>query len=80
MSTTARRLIGREDELVSITRLLDARDELPGAVVLHGEAGIGKTSIWLAGRAAASVRGYRVLSCRPSDVPTSLEERPFRAI
>ena len=39
--------------------------QLPATVVLHGEAGIGKTSIWLAGLEAAAARGYRVLSCRP---------------
>jgi DNA-binding CsgD family transcriptional regulator len=70
--STAHPLIGREDELAAIDRLLDARDELPGAVVLHGQAGIGKTSIWLAGIGAATDRGYRVLSCRPSEAETRL--------
>lgn len=72
MSTTARPLIGREDELRAITGLLEARDELPGAAVLHGQAGIGKTSIWLAGIDAAVELGYRVLSCRPSEAETRL--------
>jgi DNA-binding CsgD family transcriptional regulator len=63
-------LIGREDELGAIVGLLEGRTELPGAAVLHGEAGIGKTSIWLAGLDAAATRGYRILSCRPSESET----------
>jgi hypothetical protein len=41
---TTRRLIEREDELGAIETFLDARAQLPGAAVLHGRAGIGKTS------------------------------------
>ena len=35
-----------------------------------GEAGIGKTSLWLAGVEAAAARGYRILSSRPSEAET----------
>jgi DNA-binding CsgD family transcriptional regulator len=35
--------------------------------VLPGEAGIGKTTLWLAGIDAAAARGYRILSSRPSE-------------
>jgi DNA-binding CsgD family transcriptional regulator len=41
-------------------------------VALHGEAGICKTSLWLAGVEAALERGCRVMSCRPSEVETRL--------
>ena len=71
MPTTDRRLLGRDAELAAIVRLLDARDRLPGATVLHGPAGIGKTSLWLAGVAAARERGFRVLSSRPSEAETT---------
>ncbi len=70
MSSTAQQLIGRDDELGAIERLLDARDDLPGTVVLHGQAGIGKTALWLAGIDAASARGYLILSSRPSEAET----------
>ena len=43
---------------------------LPGAAVLSGEAGIGKTTLWLAGIEAAAARGYRILSSRPSEAET----------
>ena len=67
---TADHLVGREEELAAIVRLLDAPEELPSAVVLWGEAGIGKTSLWLAGVDAAAARGYRILSSRPSEAET----------
>ena len=67
MSVTAPRLVGREEELGAIARLLDAREDLPNAAVLRGEAGIGKTALWLAGIDAAVDHGYRILSSRPSE-------------
>ena len=38
------------------------------ALVLEGEAGIGKSTLWLAGVEAARERGLRVLSARPAEV------------
>src|SRR5262245_33199842 len=70
MSVTGRYLVGREDEVEAIVGLLSAPDRLPGVVVLPGEAGMGKTTLWLAGVDAAAERGYRILSCRPSAAET----------
>jgi DNA-binding CsgD family transcriptional regulator len=70
VSVTTRQLVGREEELGAIVRLLDAPEELPVAVVLPGEAGIGKTTLWLAGLDAACAHGYRILSSRPSEAET----------
>lgn len=70
VSVTARELVGREEELGTIVGLLDARERLSGTVVLTGEAGIGKTALWLAGIDAAAGRGYRILSARPSEAET----------
>jgi len=67
---TTRHLVGREEEVGWIVRLLDAPAQLPGAVVVQGEAGIGKTTLWLAGIVAAAARGYAILSCRPSEAET----------
>ena len=70
MSASARHLVGRDDELEAVVRLLDASEQLPGAVVLAGAAGIGKTALWLAGIDAAPAHGYRILSARPSEAET----------
>ena len=70
MSVTAPHLVGREEELGTIVELLDDPGRLPGVVVLAGEAGIGKTTLWAAGIEAAEERGYRVLTCRPSEAET----------
>jgi hypothetical protein len=40
---------------------------LPAAAVVVGEAGIGKTTLWVAAAEAAEAHGYLVLSCRPSE-------------
>ena len=65
MAVSVPHLPGREDELAALLDLLESPGELPAAAVLVGEAGIGKTTLWLAGIEAARERGYRVLSCRP---------------
>ena len=57
-------VVGRQDELASLDRFLAAGDGLPAALVLEGEAGIGKTTLWRSAVAAAST-SYRVLSAQP---------------
>ena len=65
-------LIGRENEAEEVAEALDAAGRLPSVVVLHGEAGIGKTSLWLTRVDAARGGGSRVLSSRPSESETRL--------
>jgi DNA-binding CsgD family transcriptional regulator len=60
VSVTAAELVGREEELAELSSFLDG--ELPSALVLEGEAGIGKTTIWREGIRAAEQRGLCVLS------------------
>ena len=64
MALSVPRLAGREVELAALLELLDA-DELPATAVIVGEAGIGKTTLWLGAVEAAQARGFLVLSCRP---------------
>jgi DNA-binding CsgD family transcriptional regulator len=71
VSVSAPHLVGREEELGAIVRLFDAPELLPGVTLLSGDAGIGKTALWLAGLDAAAARGYRVLSSRPSEAETT---------
>jgi hypothetical protein len=47
--SAARHIVSREEELGAIVQLLDAPELLLRAAVLRGEAGIGKTTVWLAG-------------------------------
>ena len=53
-----------------VVELLDAPEHLARAVVLRGDAGIGKTALWLAGVEAAAAHGFRILSARPSEAET----------
>src|SRR5918994_4312900 len=61
-------VVGRAAELTAIDAFLDGGAR-PGvaALVLDGEAGIGKTTVWLAALERARENGYRVLSCRPAE-------------
>ncbi|HET8756418.1 MAG TPA: AAA family ATPase, partial [Solirubrobacteraceae bacterium] len=64
-------VLGREAELAALAALLD--DPEPGAaLVLTGGPGIGKTTLWRAGIAAAQQRGHRVLSAQATDAVAQL--------
>ena len=60
-------IVGRDHELRDISAFLDRVEAGPGALVLEGSAGIGKTTIWLAGVDEAASRGYRVLQSRGAE-------------
>ena len=69
----ASELIGRDDEIDRIRGFLDASPaEAPRALVLEGEAGIGKSTLWLEGLVIARERGLRVLSTRPAEAERNL--------
>src|ERR1051325_3775233 len=68
---TSNAVIGRDAELDTITAFLADVEDGPSALVLAGEAGIGKTILWEAGLERARGRGYRVLSCRGVEAETS---------
>ena len=62
-------VLGRDDEVSSLHAFLDRPgDGGMAGLVLEGEAGIGKSTLWLAGVEAARERGLRVLSSRPAEV------------
>jgi predicted ATPase len=65
-------VIGRESELAILDRFLDSIPTGPSALLLFGEPGIGKTSVWREGLASALQRGYRTLSCGPVEAETRL--------
>ena len=55
-------VVGRESEIDSLHGFLNAVSEGPSALVLIGEPGIGKTTLWREGVAAAEEHGQRVLT------------------
>lgn len=71
-------VIGRDMELAALEKFLDSVAAGPSlaagrrALVLRGEPGMGKTTLWEAGVEAARERGHRVLSSRPSEADGSL--------
>jgi DNA-binding CsgD family transcriptional regulator len=65
-------IVGRERELQAVADFLAADPVLPGAIVLAGEAGIGKTTVWRATLAQAAAAGFRLLSCRPAGAEVRL--------
>jgi DNA-binding CsgD family transcriptional regulator len=65
-------IVGREEELGAVRAFLERAVEGPAALVLEGEAGIGKSTLWLAGVQAARERGLRVLSSRPAEAERGL--------
>ena len=57
-------VIGRQQELADLDRFLAEDTGLPAALVLVGEAGIGKTTLWRSAVAAAADSHF-VLSAQP---------------
>jgi ATP/maltotriose-dependent transcriptional regulator MalT len=65
-------IIGREEERAAIDAFLDRLADGPGAFVLSGEPGIGKTTLWEAGLAMAEQRFEHVLLHRGAEAEASL--------
>lgn len=65
-------IVGREAELIAVERFLDNVPTGPSALVIEGEAGIGKTTVWLAAVGAAESRALRVLKARPAESEAKL--------
>src|SRR3954452_18761660 len=65
-------IVGREQPLVVLERFVGGVAAAPATLVIEGEAGIGKTTVWQAGIDMAARRGYRVLACRPVESEAGL--------
>ena len=65
-------MVGRAKERAALLRFVDELAERPRVLLLEGEAGIGKTTLWRAGVAAAAGAGHRVLVSRPAERETTL--------
>ncbi|HSC48940.1 MAG TPA: AAA family ATPase [Gaiellaceae bacterium] len=65
-------IVGRDQELASVRAFVEGAAERPAALVLEGEPGIGKSTLWLAGVEQARVQGLRVLRARPAETERGL--------
>jgi DNA-binding CsgD family transcriptional regulator len=65
-------VVGRDCELAAVAAFIDAVPSGPCGLLLEGEAGIGKTTVWGAGVDLAAGRAHTVLSCRPTESEAAL--------
>jgi DNA-binding CsgD family transcriptional regulator len=59
-------VVGRERELAIVERFLSHAHQGYAVLVLEGEAGIGKTTVWREALRFGGATGLRVVSCRPA--------------
>jgi predicted ATPase len=72
MEGAASAIVGRDAELATIQGFLQDLPSGPRALLIQGEAGIGKTTLWRAAISAATHRGYTVLPSKPVEIETKL--------
>lgn len=70
--TRAHDLVGRQVELDAVRAWAELLADGPAALVIGGEAGIGKTTVWSAATATAAERGARVVKTRPVEAELPL--------
>jgi DNA-binding NarL/FixJ family response regulator len=68
----AEAVVGRDAELASLRDFVAGISGGASALVLEGEAGMGKTTLWRAGVEAAEDAGVRVLQAEPAESETAL--------
>jgi DNA-binding CsgD family transcriptional regulator len=65
-------VVGRDREQAAVAAFLDSLPLGSSSLLLEGEAGIGKTTLWQAGVTGAVARKYLVLSSRPGESEATL--------
>jgi hypothetical protein len=65
-------IVGRKAELSVLATFLDEVPDGPAALVLSGDAGVGKTTLWREGLEAARARSYQLLVCQPVESEAKL--------
>lgn len=65
-------VFGCRRELGVVAAFLDGLPSGPSGLLIEGEAGIGKTTVWTAGIADAAARSHLVLSTRPTEPEAKL--------
>ena len=70
-------VIGRDDELAAGDAFLDALERASASLIIEGEPGIGKTTVWTEISSRARARNHVVLSSEPAQSETEL---PFAGL
>jgi DNA-binding NarL/FixJ family response regulator len=70
-------MASRPTEEQALSEFLDSAVDAPSALLVDGEAGIGKTTVWLAGLQRARDRGFLVLSARVANAESVLAYAPL---
>ena len=70
-------VVARDEELNAVAGLLGDAAPAPCGLLLEGEPGIGKTTLWRRGVEAARERSFRVLTCGPAETEAAL---PYAAL
>ena len=65
-------VVGRKAELLVLQAFLEDIGSGPAALLLDGDAGVGKTTLWREGLEMARGQGYRVLACQPVESEAKL--------
>lgn len=65
-------IVGRQSELAVLETFVAEVATGPAALVLEGDAGIGKTTLWRRGILIARQRGFTVLEAQPVEAETKL--------
>jgi DNA-binding CsgD family transcriptional regulator len=73
-------MASRPTEEQALSEFLDSAAGAPSALLVDGEAGIGKTTLWLAALQRARDRGFRVLSARVANAQSVLAYAPLAAL
>ena len=61
-------IVGRDAELGALEAFFASAPAKPAALVLEGEPGIGKSTLWRRGVELAEEHGFRTLTARPAEV------------
>ena len=64
-------IVGRDADLAAIAGFLDG-ETWPRTLLIAGEAGMGKTTLWRAGTERAEADGHALLAARPLETETKL--------
>jgi DNA-binding NarL/FixJ family response regulator len=70
-------MASRPTEEQALSEFLDSAAGAPSALLVDGEAGIGKTTLWLAALERARDRGFQVLSARVANAQSLLAYKPL---